>query len=238
MDEKVNRIIKVWRGYSVRNQIKLAGPGALSRKRCNNEDELISLDSIAKINPFDYFGFEEAGMIYGFDVRTILTILNENAVPLNPYTRQPFSIETRKRLRSLFGYRLRHKLPIYHENAIPKSMNKVLTNRWVQLCQIIEENGFFDINPNLFLGMNRTQLYIFLSMILNDMKTWSAEHKTTPSRRFKYCFWIQNVLNKYQHCQGLNEYSFFVSSILLSILYDSVEPYTVCFIIMSALYRL
>lgn len=75
-------------------------------------------------------------------------------------------------------------------------------------------------------------------MIHNDLKTWAAEHKPPHSKRFLYVFWTNNVLKRYPNAQNVAEYSFYVSSILLSILYDSVEPYPITFIIMSALYRL
>jgi hypothetical protein len=116
--------------------------------------------------------------------------------------------------------------------------DQILSNRWLQLVQIIEENGFFNVNPNVFLGLNKTQLYILLTMILNDIKTWAAEHKDKNSKRFLYAFWVQNIMNKYENTQNMQQYSFYVSTILLTILYNSVEPYSLCFIIMSALYRL
>ena len=75
-------------------------------------------------------------------------------------------------------------------------------------------------------------------MIHNDLKTWAAEHTPPYSKRFMHVFWTNNVLKKFSNAHSLEEYSFYVSNILLSILYDSVEPYTICFIIMSALYRL
>jgi hypothetical protein len=159
-------------------------------------------------------------------------------VPTNPYTRQPLSIDDRKRLREIYSYRVRHKLPTSYEHNTLRTTDIILTNRWTQLCQIVEENGFFNINPNIFLGLNKSQLYAFLAMIHNDLKTWAAEHKPPHSKRFLYVFWSNNVMKKYSTAQTVAEYSFFVSSILLSILYDSVEPYTICFILMSALYRL
>ncbi len=75
-------------------------------------------------------------------------------------------------------------------------------------------------------------------MINNDLKTWAAEHEPMHSKRYLYVFWTTASLKKFSTQTTVTEYSFFVSSVLLSILYNSVEPYTICFIIMSALYRL
>jgi hypothetical protein len=238
VDSKITIISKHWRGYLVRKRLKLAGPGVLKRDQCNNSDELVSLESIKTVDVFDYFGFQENDKVYGFDIRTILDTVHRNLVPTNPYTRQVLSIEDRKRLREIYSYRVRHKLSTTYEHNTFRTTDIILTNRWVQLCQIMEENGFFNISPNLFLGLNKSQLYAFLAMIHNDLKTWAAEHKPPHSKRFLYVFWTNNVMKKYSTAQSVAEYSFFVSSILLSILYDSVEPYSICFIFMSALYRL
>jgi len=237
LDKKSTKISKIWKGYFIRKQLQLAGEGVLKRKLCNNTDELISMESIESIYPLDYFGFEENGKIYGFDIRSLIHILNKNLKPANPYTRQPLTIETRKRLREIFSYRTRRSLPIFYEHNILKNPTDVLNNRWLQISQIVEENGFFDINPDIFLSLNKSQLYILLSMTCNDMKTWASEHKVEKSKRFNYIFWIQNVLKKFS-TSDTHLFSFYVSSILVSILYHCKEPYSVCFIFMSSLYKL
>lgn len=236
--KKVDLILKVWRGYHVRKCLKLAGPGVMKRNICNNADELMSFEPIVKVHPLDYFGFEENGKVYGFDIRTILDISNRNIVPKNPYTREPLSSEARNRLRKLYGYRIRNKLPTHHPDSKIIGADNIVSNRWLQICQIIEENGFYNVNPNIFLGLNKSQLYILSTMIFNDMKTWAAEHKNSESRRFVYSFWLRNIMNKHSTCESIQQYSFYVSTILLTILYNSVEPYNVAFIIMSSLYRL
>ena len=238
VDKHVTLISKIWKGYFIRKKLALAGSGVINRNLCNNTDELVSLEPISKVDVFDYFGFEESGKVYGFDIRTILDILQLSLRPANPYTRQPITLNDRKRLREVYCYRLRNKLETSYDKNPIKPIEVVLSTRWNQLSQIAEENGFFNIEPDLFSSLNKTQLYIFLSMIHNDLKTWAAEHNPVSSKRFMYAFWTNNVLKKFSNTQSVSEYSFYVSSILLSILYDSVESYNVCFIIMSALYRL
>lgn len=240
IDSRVTLITKIWKGYITRKILNLAGPGLFKRTICNNEEEISSLEPINKVDPLDYFGFEEDGKVYGFDMRTLFDNFHRNFIITNPYTRQPLSVDTRKRLRQLYGYRLRHKLPRFFEHNTLTTANTIINNTWNQVCQIIEENGFSgtDLRPNIFLTMNKSQLYIFLNLVLNDMKTWASEHKTPNSSRFKYTFLVQNTKNKFHSTPSLEEYSFYVGTTLLSVLYSSVEAYTVCFIIMAALYRL
>jgi hypothetical protein len=235
---KVLLISKMWKGYSVRKCLRLAGSGVLKRSICNNTDEIMSFEPIAKVSPSDYFGFEEKNKTYGFHICSILDIVNRSTIPQNPYTREPLDMQTRMRLRELYGYRIRNSLPTYHEDSKLVGCENILANRWLQLSQIIEENGFYNLNSNVFLGLNKSQLYIFLNMIFNDMKTWAAEHKNKSSKRFLYSYWIRNILNKHSSSRSLQEYSFYVSTILLTILYNSTEPYNISFIIMSSLYRL
>lgn len=237
-DGKATIISKIWKGYDIRKRLKLSGSAVLKRSICHNEEELMTLESINTVNPLDFFSFEDGGKIYGFDVRTILESLHKSTQPINPYTRQPIPMEARLRLRQLYGYRLRNKLPDRHDIVKFTNVDEFLTNRWLQVCQIAEEHYFFGVQPNIFMSLNRTQLFIFLSMIFNDVRTWASEHKELPSRRFRYAFWLQNIINKFSTTQDPDEYSFYVSTVILSILYDCPEPYTFCFIVMSSLYRL
>ena len=240
VDSKVTLITKIWKGYITRKLLNLAGPGVFKRSICNNEEEISSLEPLKSVYPLDYFGFEEKDKIYGFDMRTLFDNFHRNFVIINPYTRQPLSVDVRKRLRQLYGYRLRHKLPRFFEHNTLTTANTVIINTWNQVCQIIEENGFVgtDLRPNIFLTMNKSQLYVFINLVLNDMKAWAAEHKSPHSSRFKYTFLVQNTKNKFHTTPTVEEYSFYVGTTLLSVLYSSVEAYVICFIIMAALYRL
>jgi hypothetical protein len=237
VDRHAIKISKIWKGYHVRNIIKLAGPGALKRSICNNQEELASMEPISSISVKDYFGFEENNKVYGFDVKTIIECMNRQVVPTNPYTRQDLTLETRKRLRQVIGYRSRNKLQTMYDKDAQLTVDQMIRLRWLQISQICEENGFFNIPYQLFMELNKAQLFVFLNMISNDMKTWAAEHKG-KTKRLIYVSWIRNIINRFSRTEDTPEYSFFTSTVLLSILYDSVDPYSICFIIMSALYRL
>ena len=229
-------IQKIWRGYSVRKWIKLAGPGALNRNICHNDEELVTLDDKKSVSPFSYFAFEEAGKVYWFDFRSLIQHCFKNTT--NPYTRQPLSIETRKRLRMLYAMRHRRKLLYTHDPERQMDVQQVILENWTSLCQIVEENGFFDVNPEIFNTANRSQLYVFLLMISIDMNAWAAEHKSKYSRRLKYCSWLKTILNQYSPSAHPLKIQFMTSRVLLNILSDCAEPYNVCFIIMASLYRL
>lgn len=232
-------IQKIWRGYFIRKRLKLAGEGVLNRKECHNTEELVTLDEKSKSHPLDYFSFREADKLWWFDVRSLYQILKRSTKPDNPYTRQPLSIETRRRLRDVC--RIRKKLGIdnYHEAPAPISFNDLINEKWLTVCQIIEENGFFDMNHLIFSSLNRSQLYVLLNLIQMDMISFASEHKTLSSRRYQYISWIKTVLSNFEKNRSQRtQASWATSRALLSILYDCSENYTVCFIIVSAVCRL
>lgn len=238
VDDKATLIQKVWRGYSLRNWIRLAGPGVLKRSVCHNDEELVTFDDKQSVSPLDYFSFEEAGKVYWFDIRSILQNSIDKVHPTNPYTREPLSIETRQRLRKLAIMRDRRKLVNLHDVNAPRSAETIILTSWTAVCQIIEENGFPDMSPMYFIGLNRTQLYVFIGMIKQDLVAWSAEHTTEQSRRKRYVPWMRRLEDEYFAGTNVHMLTYITSKCLLAMLNDYPEPYPLCFIIMSALHRI
>lgn len=72
------------RGFLVRRQIRWAGPGALKRAVCVNEEDFATLDEKERVSPLDYFGWEEAGKVWWMDVRSALQLIRMEPTPLNP----------------------------------------------------------------------------------------------------------------------------------------------------------
>jgi hypothetical protein len=234
LDEKIIKISKVWRGYAIRRLLKLAGAGVLNRSICHNDEELVSLEPKDRLYPLDYFSFEENGKVWWFDIRSIISCLNAALVPVNPYTRTPLTTDTRRRIREICRYRLQHRKPIYHNLPAKRSQQDLLDFHWLRICQILAENGFEDIHPNQFLSISRAQLYTLLVFVMRDMKALSFEHPNSSKRHRYY------AVLKREHEQFYN-FQFpmlHFASLFLMLLNDSVEPYNLCFILMSALHRL
>ena len=236
VNPKAILISKIWKGYTLRNRLKLAGPGVLNREKCHNDDELVSLDPKNKLHPLEYFAFEEAGHIWWFDIRSIIGCLNSGLVPTNPYTRQPLTIDTRRRLRKIYSYRLRTGLQTQH--SLPqKTFDAAIESMWLKVSQILVENGFEDVRPTHFLRMSRSQQLVFVYYLVSDMESLSAEQpKVSQWKRYS------SILKTFQSKSIRNHHpsniSLRVGVVLSILLHEIVEPYPFCFIIMSALYRL
>jgi hypothetical protein len=158
--------------------------------------------------------------------------------PTNPYTRQQISIETRKRLREVTLLRENYKLENTHDTTKQKSRDEIIQDSWINVCQIIVENGFFEMSHLYFTSLNRTQLFIFINILKQDLVAWAAEHSNLASRRYRYIFWIKRLLNEYNKGIDATRLSFLTARILIGILDDSLNNYPVCFMAMSALHRL
>jgi hypothetical protein len=237
-EDKCIMLQKLWRGRSVRSWLALAGPGVLKRSICHNEEELVTMDERKDVHPFDYFSFVENGKIYWFDIRTIAQNSTLSVTPANPYTREPLSIETRQRLRNLCIRRERLKMSNVHNVTTKQSYQEASETTWVAICQILGENGYNNVLTEYFTTLNRTQLYIFISMLEQDMIAWGAEHTNILSRRHRYTSWIKRVLEEYSSGARLDRMSYIVSRVLLTILNDYPNPYPVCFIIIACFQRL
>jgi hypothetical protein len=236
--EKIIKIQKVWRGYYIRYWLKLAGPGVLNRKICSNDEELFTLDNRNSVNPLWYFSFKENNNIWWFDIRSIWESTLVKNIPLNPYNRIPLSIETRIRLRKLAYLHSRKLHNLHHDDTINFTTQQKSLRYWRQVIQILEENGFYELDPLLFNSMNSTQYFIFLSMLYDDMKVWYNEHGTNESRRNRYMIWTNVVSSQIYNIIDNSYVSLIVSKLLLTILNDCLQNYPMCFMIMSSFYRL
>jgi hypothetical protein len=238
LDDKAILIQKVWRAYSIRHWLKIAGPGVLNRSICHNDEELVTLDEKKSVSPLDYFSFEEGGKVYWFDVRSISESSMLKVEPLNPYTREPLSIETRRRLRQICIKRHRKNLHNMHNISDRRSIDEIILSTWTHVCQIITENGFFDMSPLYFTSLNPTRLIIFNTMIQKDLVAWAAEHGSKLSRRHRYVFWMKRLFGEFSIGVDPKRLIYLTGRVLVTMLNDCSDNYGICFIIMSALHRL
>jgi len=237
-NQKAIFIQKIWRGYFIRHRLKLAGEGVLKRLDCHNTEELVTLDDKTKVSPLNYFSFREAEKLWWFDVRSLYHILKRSTRPENPYTRQPLTIETRRRLRNVCRIRKKLDIPNYHDVPLPDTFADLVNEKWLTICQMIEENGFFDMNHLMFSSLNRSQLYVLINLIQMDMVAFATEH-SIRSKRYQYLQWLRTCLSNFEKMRTNRlQCSWAVSKVLLSILYDCPDNYPICFIIVSAIVRL
>lgn len=238
IDPKVTLIQKIWKGYHIRQLLRLAGPGVLNRSKCGNKEELFTFDDAKSVSPFNYFAFEENGQIYWFDIRSLLQCLDTSNELINPYTRQPVSSDSKKRLHKLHIDRIRKKLPLSHTEDSIRPMDEILLNRFRHISHILQAYDFFGLDPQSFIGIGPINIDFYILSLFEGFSQWAREHiDKKNSRRHKYLLFIHELPIKFQHC-SYKQYLYVLSSILLFILNDCSDPFHACFIIMSGFHRM
>jgi hypothetical protein len=220
---KVILIQKIWRGFCIRNWLAQAGVGVLKRSLCHNDEELVTFESKDKTHPFDYFSFEENDKIWWFDIKSLAQCSADTVTPQNPYTRQPLSLETRIRMRQIC-----RRKSIYDITTTTKI--------WIQVCQMLEENGFDTTQPAIFESLNKTQYLVFLHLLKSDLEAILAERPQSNLRK-RQCSIVKHVITKYTPFQSYSDACRKVSVTLLNLL-RMPKSYNVAFAIMSSFTRL
>jgi hypothetical protein len=229
VDTKISKIQAIWRGYELRNTLKRAGPGVLKRSLCHNEEELVSLEPISKLDPLLYFGFEEGGKVWAFDINSIFKILIHSVAIQNPYTREPLTNDTRRRLRSYFFYLTRRK----NRHSVHISRDEVIQCNLNLITQVINDNGFEDFKLEHLSSLTAHQSYIMRSFMAQDMRILANN-----TRRLKR---YTSLLNSRQFMHSSHPTVVLItmiSMILADIQHRPSIEYEICFLIMSALYRI
>ena len=222
------KIQKIWKGFSIRNYLKLSGIGSLKRSICINDEELVTLEPKETQSPFDFFSFEESGRVWWFSLESVAKVFSQTKVPLNPYTKVEISLEHRKRFRDLYSI-------AYFRNHL--FVNTSIEEKINTICQIMEENLFPDLHPNIFNNITRINLLIFTTNLRNNMVIWESESKNKSSIRSAAVRILNSCIRSHNH---INLNLFFLKFQCLSgiilIMKLFKNKYPICFMIASALY--
>lgn len=215
-------IQKVWRGYMIRNFLKLVGSGVLKRSLCHNDEELVTFEEKTRQYPMDYFSFEENGKLWWFGLQTAMKLCQQET-PSNPYTKEKLTLETRKRIHELMDICIYRKMPRMVETTHDKA---------ILLSQILEENLYEHVDYKYFEHISRINLIVFTQYLQTKFELRSK----SPQRR-KHSFIMQSCLTRQFNMMA--EHDFLVFQILSSLLYilrSLKNKFPVCFIILEALY--
>jgi hypothetical protein len=229
-----SNIIKIQafiRGWILRKYLKLCGPGVLKRSILTNDEELVSCESKNELYPFEFFSFEEAGKIWWFDFDTIWKWCVRSRTPENPYTKVPLTVATRKRLRQLWAYRKLHGMFVPIESNV---YGERVEGRWNIICQVLEDNGFIDIHPNIFSRMNRRDYHVVSQFVIEDIRV------SLPKTHSYYNLFLKFLTRLIHASSSVNAVQYILQSTQLYMLMLCLpkDPYILAFTLMSGLYRM
>jgi len=88
------RIQRIFRGYIVKENIKLRGIALYDRKKCTNDTDFVTMENIDEI-PFEYFYSytDESNFTYGFNIVSLIQLIQNKTKIENPYNRRKISKE-------------------------------------------------------------------------------------------------------------------------------------------------
>jgi hypothetical protein len=224
------RIQACIRGWIVRNRLRLAGPGVLSRKGLVNDEELVTGTEKERQHPMDYFAFEENGKIWWFSFSSLWTWVAQSFESTNPYTKAPLTSDTRKRLRAIWAYKQRHREVQPEESTVYEERIRTRLNT---ICQVFTDNGFTDIHPATFMGFRKVDYISMFILLGRDIETVFSVHDPFREKSLRLCSRLQ-AMSRTQPPNIFVLHSVFSLKWLMSFHKD---PYVMTFSILSALYR-
>jgi hypothetical protein len=223
LSSNIVRVQSLVRGWLVRKRLSLGGPGVLSRKHLSNDEDLETCEESSREHPFNYFAFEESGKIWWFSFPTIWKWCIRN--PTNPYTKVPLSNETRTRLRAMWHYQRRNKLPLPKG---PTQYEERIRAYWNVIQQTFEDHGFGEIHVDIRLTK---QSYSTMLRLIRDDIPVTMTDKFARERIERH---IRAALAS---DAPLQLYSLQCAYTLMVILMVPKDPYELAFTVLSALYR-
>ena len=236
-DRCASKIQGVFRGHLIRNILRLAGPNAIKRAKTNDYEEITTFVTKDKQDPLEYFEFEENGVNFWFDIKSIYQWSCNEPLPRNPYTKCPLTLETRRRMRELINLRKIHKQSLM---VTVLFRDQTLESRANQLCQILEENldgtdfWYGAIAPEEFLSMSIIHLEVFLSVLMSDLISW-CNLKRSSRIRLRIT-WLVNDLT--HEILKKDDPILITIRALIFILSKLKNARPLCFMIWSAIHRM
>lgn len=218
------------RGWIVRKRLGLAGPGVLARKNLVNDEELVSGNEKERQHPMDYFAFEENGKFWWFSFSSIWSWSTQSLQITNPYTKEPLTTDTRKRLRALWAYKQRHREPQPEESGVYEHR---LRSRLVTICQLFADNGFTDVIPETFMEFRKAEYTTAFVLLGRDIETVFRVSDPFREKAIRLCNRASEASRHMPSPQYIL-HSVYTLKWLLSLHKD---PYVMAFSVLSALYR-
>ena len=218
------------RGWLVRRRLFYAGFGVLHRSGLANDEDIITCSEKDRVHPMEFFSFEENGRFWWFEFGSIWTWCMRNAQPTNPYTKVLLSAETRRRLRTVWGYKRRHHEELPAESQVYEER---LRHRLNILSQHFGDYGFVDVDPESFLRFTKADYITLFILLLRDIEIVIPAADPFRLRIARLCSNRTNIAQAVQN----NQFILQSLSLLLHILTLYRDPYVITFSILSAFYR-
>jgi hypothetical protein len=83
------KIQRVFRGWIIRNLIKLKGPALKNTGVCVNDKDFVTMEPLKEISVSNFYSYKDSkDFVYGFDIASLMHIIKSNTKLQNPYNRE------------------------------------------------------------------------------------------------------------------------------------------------------
>lgn len=191
--EQVKTIQRWWRFYGRLRLFFRQGPAKWLRTLPVNSTDFYSMEEITTISGEHFFSLvENDKTVYAFDIRSLVTLLEKNINPENPYNRQPFSESNLNKAKKFIRWSRIKGVDTRWVPIIPESPDQRFKLKVTDLFQKIDELNYYT-NPDWFIKLSVDNLrcfYVELYDIWVHRAELSADMKKIiippPAHPFKY----------------------------------------------------
>jgi hypothetical protein len=152
------KLIKWWRFYNSLWQVRRRGPAYWTRALCTNDSDFFSTEAITDISGVSFYSYKDSdGHIYGFDIRSIYTLLyrarTAGEAATNPFTRALFPPFVGRQVSVLVRAAAKHRIPTEWAPLTPPTPEQQIRMKIVDAFSKIDELNYYS-SPEWFLGLD------------------------------------------------------------------------------------
>jgi len=124
-------IQRLFRGWIVRHLLRLKGPGLKNTSLCVNDSDFVTMEPLNEISKDVFYSYKDSkGFVYGFDITSLVQMLQKKNKFENPYNREKIGPVTTREIKTLYNLSFL-VYPHFKDNneRIPHNNNYVNNNR-------------------------------------------------------------------------------------------------------------
>jgi hypothetical protein len=158
---RAQKIQKVFRGWIIRNLIKLKGPGLKNPSVCVNDKDFVTMEPLNEISISNFYSYKDSKeFVYGFDIASLIHIIKSNNKLQNPYNREKINQQMIDQIKKV--YRLtflvfpdfRNENQPLHNPTQPNRTGRINhMNRNLNTINAMNHNN--SMNPAMISNRNR-----------------------------------------------------------------------------------
>lgn len=122
---------KLFRGWIVRYLLRLKGPAFKNRSLCVNDSDFVTMEPLNEIKNDVFYSYKDSkGFVYGFDITSLVKMLQKKNKIENPYNREKICPGTTREIKTLYNLSFL-VYPYFKDDneRIPHNNNYVNNNR-------------------------------------------------------------------------------------------------------------